>query len=95
MKRIFLVLIVLLSASNIALSSKNEIKVVGKFFTLNGNPFDMWGVRVASASITESATNEFIAQLDNYKVYGINSFSVFFKAQAALPSIRSMQKEQL
>lgn len=65
-------------------ATKNEIKVNGKFFTLNGQPFDMWGVRVASASITEDATTEFIAQLDNYKAHGINSFSVFLQGSSGI-----------
>lgn len=65
-------------------AAANVIKVDGKFFTLNGKPFDMWGVRVASASVTESATNEFIAHLDEYKSYGINSFSVFLQGSSGI-----------
>lgn len=76
-------LVFVLVALNCA-ASKNEIKVNGKFFTLNGTPFKMWGVRLASASITESAANELIANLDEYKSYGINAFSVFLQGSSGI-----------
>ena len=66
------------------IEANNVIKVDGKYFTLNGQPFKMWGVRVASAAVTESATSEFIAQLDEYKSYGINSFSVFLQGSSGI-----------
>lgn len=68
----------------ISLVSANVVKVNGRFFSLNGNAFHMWGVRVASASVTESATSEFISQLDEYKSYGINSFSIFLQGSSGI-----------
>lgn len=83
-KNILAFIFVFLSLNTIGNESKNEIKIEGKFFTLNGRAFDMWGVRVASASVTEDATIEFISHLDEYKSYGVNSFSVFLQGSSGI-----------
>jgi len=80
----YLILLLFLPLIVSLASASNEIKVDGKLFTLNNKPFKMWGVRVASASVTESATTEFIAQLDEYKSYGINSFSIFLQGSSGI-----------
>lgn len=78
------ILIVFFQLIFTALTASNVIKVNGNLFTLNDQPFKMWGVRVASAAVTESDTNELIAQLDEYKSYGINSFSVFLQGSSGI-----------
>jgi hypothetical protein len=59
-----------------------ELKVNGQFFTLSEKPFDMWGVRVASASQTKEYTRSLIKNLDDYKSVGINTISVFVQGSS-------------
>ena len=49
---------------------------------LDKKPFDMWGVRVASASQSKYYTNSLIRNLDEYKAAGINSISVFLQGSS-------------
>jgi hypothetical protein len=58
------------------------LKVDGELFTLDGKPFDMWGVRVASASQNEQFTKSLIANLDEFKAVGINTISVFLQGSS-------------
>lgn len=51
-------------------------------FFLDGQPFDMWGVRVASASQQASYTAQLIDNLDTYKSYGINTVTVFYQGSS-------------
>ncbi len=51
-------------------------------FLLDEKPFDMWGVRVASASQNEEYTNSLILNLDDYKANGINCISVFLQGSS-------------
>lgn len=60
----------------------NVLSVKGELFFLNNRPFDMWGIRVASASQSEELTNHLIAQLDDYKRYGINTIDVFWQGSS-------------
>lgn len=63
-------------------ASAQELKIDGQFFTLNNKPFDMWGVRVASASQTDEYTQSLIKNLDEYKKVGINCISVFLQGSS-------------
>lgn len=54
------------------------LTVRGDRFLLDGAPFDMWGIRVASASQTERLTTDLIANLDRYDAHGINALGVFY-----------------
>jgi hypothetical protein len=56
----------------------NKLSIQGSLIYMNGQPFDMWGIRVASATEDEYAMNHLIAQLDDYKRHGVNSLAVFF-----------------
>ena len=58
------------------------LSIKGHSFYLNNKPFDMWGVRVASASQRKDYTDSLIANLDNYKAAGINSISVFLQGSS-------------
>ena len=49
---------------------------------LDKKPFDMWGVRVASATQSKNYTNSLIRNLDEYKAAGINSMSVFLQGSS-------------
>jgi hypothetical protein len=49
---------------------------------LDKKPFDMWGVRVASATQNKNYTNSLIRNLDEYKAAGINSISVFLQGSS-------------
>ncbi len=49
---------------------------------MNDKPFDMWGIRVASASQSEVLTDHLIAQLDDYRHYGINTIDVFIQGSS-------------
>lgn len=62
--------------------SGQELQIDGHSFTLDGKPFDMWGVRVASASQKEEYTQSLVENLDDYKSSGINSISVFLQGSS-------------
>jgi hypothetical protein len=53
------------------------LQVESEAFLLDGKPFDMWGVRMASASQMEAYTADLISNLDDYNSSGINCISVF------------------
>jgi hypothetical protein len=59
------------------------LAVKGQRFLLDGAPFDMWGVRVASAAVTPQATEHLIAQLDDYRAHGVNTVSVYYQGSSA------------
>ena len=73
----------------------------GQTFLMNGRPFDMWGIRVASASQSDSLTDHLIAQLENYGQYGINTIDVFFQGSSGgfsdpfLKNGKQIQKDHL
>jgi hypothetical protein len=48
-------------------------------FTADGQPFQMWGIRVASATASDAQTEHLIAQLDEYKAHGLNAVTVFYQ----------------
>ena len=54
----------------------------GTVFLLDGQPFTMWGMRVASASQTPALTNQLIANLDAYKANGLNTITVFYQGSS-------------
>jgi hypothetical protein len=57
--------------------------IKGRTFTLDGRPFDMWGIRVAGASQNEAATRQLLGQLDTYRRYGVNTISVYYMGCAS------------
>jgi hypothetical protein len=59
------------------ISAGSLLTIEGDRFRLNGKPYDMWGIRVASASQTQDLTDKLIANLDDYKSYGVNTVTVF------------------
>src|SRR5687767_5515421 len=60
------------------MASARELRVNDTAFLLDGKPFDMWGIRVASASQSQALTDHLIAQLDDYKAHGVNTVSVYY-----------------
>ncbi|MCD6354744.1 MAG: cellulase family glycosylhydrolase, partial [Prolixibacteraceae bacterium] len=59
-----------------------ELSIKGHFFYLDGKPFDMWGVRVASASQNDAFTKELISNLNDYKMVGINTITVYLQGSS-------------
>ena len=51
----------------------------GAGFLLDGQPFDMWGIRLANALENDRVTASLIPVLDDYARYGVNTFSVFLQ----------------
>jgi hypothetical protein len=49
---------------------------------LDDVPVDLWGIRVASATMSDTLTDHLIAQLDDYKRYGVNSVTVFYQGSS-------------
>lgn len=64
-----------------ALGAKLETE--GHAFLLDGKPFDMWGIRAASASQTRALTDHLIDQLDEYLAHGVNTVSVYYMGSSA------------
>jgi hypothetical protein len=58
------------------------LEIDGEAFLLDEKSFNMWGVRVASASQSEAYTKDLISNLDDYKVNGINCISVFVQGSS-------------
>jgi sugar phosphate isomerase/epimerase len=59
------------------------LAVSGRTFTLDGKPFDMWGIRTASASQSQELTDHLLAQLDEYRAHGVNTVDVFFMGSSS------------
>jgi hypothetical protein len=59
-----------------------EISIVDHGFMMDGEPFDMWGVRVASAAASDEGCASLLASLDDYVAHGLNSVTVFFQGSS-------------
>jgi hypothetical protein len=62
------------------------LSVQGRLFQLDGQPFDMWGIRVAGASQSQSLTDRLIAELDTYRSHGVNTVSIYYMGCSAIYS---------
>lgn len=62
--------------------NSQKLHINGQYFTLGEQPFDMWGVRVASATQNKAYTRSLITNLDDYKSNGINCISVFLQGSS-------------
>ncbi len=58
------------------------LSVAGSGFELGGEPFDMWGVRLANATESDAISAALVAELDDYVAHGINAFSIFLQGGA-------------
>lgn len=76
----FIALLLIFCSSHVIFGQKLEIN--GELFTLDGKPFDMWGVRVASASQKAGYTKSLIKNLDDYKSEGINTLSIYLQGSS-------------
>ena len=52
------------------------LSIVGKSFLLNGEPFDMWGIRTVNALWDDEVQQRFLNFMDEAKQYGFNTFGV-------------------
>lgn len=75
-------LVVLLSVVSLAPLHAATLSIKDGTFQLDGKPFKPWGVRTASAAITDEYTTSLIAQLDDYKAHGVNSVTVFYEGSS-------------
>lgn len=82
MRGLYLFLLIEIFAFQVKVTIAQTLKVEGEMFTLGGKSFDMWGVRVASASQNEEFTQSLITNLDDYKTVGINTISVFIQGSS-------------
>ncbi len=73
---------IIITCFYIGFSAFGQISVEGEKFLLNKVSFDMWGIRVASASQTDELTEHLIAQLDDYKAHGVNTITVFLQGSS-------------
>jgi len=80
--RYILFFLVFLSSCLLRSENSQSLKIQGNQFLLDEQLFEMWGVRVASASQNEDYTKQLITSLDEYKDYGINTISVFFQGSS-------------
>src|SRR5690606_13771213 len=60
----------------------NVLSIEGREFRLNDRPFDMWGIRVASASQSEDNMNKLLEALDDYKAYGVNTVNLYYQGSS-------------
>jgi hypothetical protein len=59
-----------------------ELEIHGNRFAMSGSPFEMWGIRAASAATTDDACAALIENLDEYHRYGVNAIAVFFQGSS-------------
>ncbi len=55
------------------------LTISGPGFALDGEPFDMWGIRLANVLENDAAAACLVRVLDDYVEHGINTFSVFLQ----------------
>ena len=60
-------------------SGQYVFSVSGTKTYLNGQEILLKGFRCSNSLINDTATNDLIAHLDSFKLYGLNSFSVYFQ----------------
>lgn len=73
------------------------LSIKGDQFFMDNEPFEMWGIRVASASQTDSLSDQLIGVLDEYKKYGVNTVDVYLQGSSggySNPFIRHGKKIQ-
>lgn len=63
-------------------ASTGLLQIAVEAFTLDGAPFDMWGIRVASASQDAQLSSQLLAELDTYSEHGVNTVAVFFQGSS-------------
>lgn len=73
---------VLLACALSVVCMGSVLSVDGDRFRLNGKLYDMWGIRVASASQSREFTDKLIENLDDYKSYGVNTVTVFVQGSS-------------
>jgi len=84
MKRLnskIVIALLLLISSGLSIQAQN-LTIKGHNFYLDGKPFDMWGVRVASATQNDEFTKSLISNLDDYKTSGINCISIYVQGSS-------------
>jgi hypothetical protein len=59
-------------------TTNKGLSISGMDILNNGVPTKIWGVRVGSASQTQSLTDKLISNLDSYKSYGVNTMAVYY-----------------
>jgi hypothetical protein len=69
--------------SLVSVAAGATVGIQGRRFTLDGRPFDMWGIRVAGASQNQAVTDQLLAQLDTYRAHGVNTVSVYYMGCAS------------
>ena len=69
-----------------------ELEVAGEAFVMGGRPFDLWGIRVASAAVSDAGCAALLASLDDYLAYGINTIAVFLQGSGG-GSIRAFSED--
>jgi hypothetical protein len=63
-------------------SADPVLAVVGNGFSLGGQAFDMWGIRVASGTQSQDRTDALVASLDDYAAHGVNTVTVFVQGSS-------------
>ena len=58
--------------------AKNVFSINGDKTLLNGDAFQVIGLRCSNAMLTDQTVDQLINHLDEYREYGINTISVFF-----------------
>lgn len=77
MKIYFLILLILFS-SIFRATGQNIFNVEGDQTLLNGEVFQAIGLRCSNALLNNTSTSKLIAQLDEFRSYGLNTISIFF-----------------
>ena len=74
----YILLLLTFISTCVAADKTHVLTIEGNRFKLDGKAFDMWGIRVASASQSQKVTDHLIQQLDTYKAHGVNTVAVYY-----------------
>lgn len=80
----FSLYLLLVFAALVPVASAATVGIRERQLTLDGRPFPLWGIRVASASQTQPLTEQLIANLDEYRAHGVNAVAVFYMGSLGL-----------
>jgi len=78
-KKLLFVVLYLFFLTSIKASS---LSIQNGLFFLNNKPFEMYGIRTASATQSEQLTEHLISQLDDYVSIGLNTISIYLQGSS-------------
>lgn len=77
-----LILFLIIGLFSLGELEAQKLTIEGQHFFMDQSPFDMWGIRVASATQSDSLTNHLLSVLDDYKSYHVNTIDIYLQGSS-------------